>query len=141
MEVIGSAASLVALIQVVGSLARQGRNIISRYQLAPAQLHRVTELVDVVHSELTFISHLQKDVAATRPSLLPDDVSNLNHVLQIVAVSFKKIHKDLESQCTKSRNRARLRWALYDHTKSDELKVRLQQDENHLNTVLHLISV
>jgi hypothetical protein len=141
MEVVGTAVSLVALIQVVGSVATQGRNIISRYQHAPAQLYRVTRLVDLVHSELAIISHLQRDIAMSRPSLLPDDIASLNHVLEIVATSFDAIHKGLESQCTKSGKRARLRWAIWDHTKSDNLELRLQQDENRLNTVLQLISV
>jgi hypothetical protein len=117
MEVIGSAASLVALIQVVGSVARQGRNIISRYQHAPTLLYRITDLVDLVHSELAIIFHLQKDITETRLSLLPDDVASLNQVLKIVATSFDTIHRGLESQCTKSGRRARLRWALWDHTK------------------------
>jgi hypothetical protein len=141
MEAIGAASSLFTLIQVVNTIAKQGRNIISRYKHAPAQLHRVTNLVTIVHSQLTIISHLQKDIAETHHPLLPDDVASLNHVLKIVAVSFDTIQKGLESQCTKSGIRARLQWALWDHTKSADLELRLQHDENRLHTVLQLISV
>jgi hypothetical protein len=141
MEAIGAAASLITLIQVAGNVARQGSSLVSRYQHAPERLRRVADVVNLVYSELTIISNMRMDIANNGLLLPPADLESLSKTLQIVADSFDAIHRALEVQRTKFGKRVRLRWALWDHTRSEELELRLQQSESSLSAILQLISV
>lgn len=126
MEVVGTAASVAAIVEVLEVLVELRR----RFRSAPAELKRLAIRIEFLAMELQLISETQQDRLN-----LPDNCVGL---LEQCGCSLRAIKSDLASTARSGFGK-RAHWALLGRAKARELLQELMQVESSIGLTFQLL--
>lgn len=136
MEAVGSAASIVSLVHVMGISARATRDVYQRFKEAPSQLQSLEHNVLLFRAGLRQIQRVYNNGAA---QVLGKDVCEVIDATIICAQgAMTSLDEICESQHQHTGGYSRSRWALSDASKTEQ---RMDELEDHIHKLQNLLEL
>jgi hypothetical protein len=139
MEAIGAAASIISLLQMLGTL-RSGVQFLFRYHDAPSDFCRLSELIETLTAKLHLLKTVESWAIACEPSLAESESSILESLL--AAKEDILYVRDICLDWVKGKRSMvkRLKWAIRDGDNIwNNLASRLQGAQSLLAITIQII--
>jgi hypothetical protein len=142
MELIGTSASLIALIDTALKTFKCIKSLVDGYKNAPAEIRDLGHRLDGLDSNLRLLRYVQVTVVKDENALRFDstDFDVLQRSLMVTSVIFLEIRTFLTSITRKDGRTARLKWAIHDAKKVKSWEDRLQLHGDILQRTLLLLN-
>ncbi|KAI9875062.1 MAG: hypothetical protein M1830_008980, partial [Pleopsidium flavum] len=142
MDVVGTAASLITIIDVALRVAKAARNLYEDVEGAPVELRNVSNKLELVHSLLQQLLALRPELRDGAEEFLPLDFRlSLATALEQTSHAIKKANSVCRYRGGKVGVHTRLRWALIEKASMDKALVHLRGAESSLMVALQLLEL
>ncbi len=142
MDVVGTAASLVTILDVALRVTKAARNLAKDIEGAPVELRNVFNKLELVRSLLQQLLALRPELGDRAKEFLPLDFRmSLATALEQTSHAINKASTVCRYRGGRIGVRTRFRWALVEKTSVDKALVQLKGAESSLMLALQLLEL